>query len=135
MNIIIFTALENMCPLLNFDFLVNTKLTQVKILHSVLISFCVTAPTSFTCCEVRLVTNVLNSLCLHNRYIAKVVTSRDYCSNEQENIYYIIVREEILLVVKSVVHAFHSNKNFFPTIVLVKSPLNSLVLLVSLCQI
>ena len=60
MNIMIFTALESMPPLHNFDFLlcriatitrpkiVKTKLMYVKVLHSELISFCVTEPTSLT---------------------------------------------------------------------------------------
>ena len=58
MNIMINTALENIHPLHNFDFLqykiatitrpniVKTILMYVKVLHSELISICITAPTS-----------------------------------------------------------------------------------------
>ena len=98
----IFTVLDNMYPLHSFDFLkcrtanitrptiVNAKFIYVQILHSVLTSFCViTAPTSFTYCKARLATKLLSLLCLHNGYIAKVVTSREITAvaNKQKNIY------------------------------------------------
>ena len=88
MKIIILTVLENMHPLHNSHFLwckiatitrpkiVKAKLIYIKILHSVLISFCVTAPTSSPFCKTGLAGTVLSFLCLHSKYIAKGVASK-----------------------------------------------------------
>ena len=126
----IVTALENMHPLHSFDFLecrtanitrpkfVTAKLMYVRILHSVLTSVCVvTAPTSFTCCKARLDTDVLSFLCLHKRYIAKVVTISDITAVMNRKISTIyLLEKKYLLVVKSVIlwnyHAFPSNQKF-----------------------
>ena len=66
----IFTALENVHPLHNFDFLqckIVTKTNPIivkaipiyaKVLHSELISVCVTAPSSFTWCKTKLAISV-----------------------------------------------------------------------------
>ena len=73
----------------------------VKVLYSELISFCVTAPTSLTSCSTRLAISIQSILCLHNKYTIKVVASMEinYNSNEQENIYDIIIRKEIFVSV------------------------------------
>ena len=41
------------------------------------VSCVVTAPTSFICCKARVVTNVLNFVCLHNIEITIIVTSNE----------------------------------------------------------
>ena len=56
----------------------------------------VTVPTSFTCCKARQATGILSFLCLHNRYIAKVVTNSEITAvMNRKNIYDILVRKEI----------------------------------------
>ena len=56
---------------------VKTKLMYVKCLHSELISFCVTVPTSLNWCRTRLAISIQSFLCLHNKYTVKVVASRE----------------------------------------------------------
>ena len=56
---------------------VKTKLIYAKVLHSELISYCITAPTSLTWCKTRLAISVQSFLCLHNKYNVKSVASRD----------------------------------------------------------
>ena len=47
-------------------------------MHCVMASSCVvTVPTSFTCFKASLATSILSFLYLHNKYIAKVVTSSE----------------------------------------------------------
>ena len=48
-----------------------------KVLHSQLISFCITVPTSLTWCKTKLAISVQSFLCLHNKYTVKVVASRE----------------------------------------------------------
>ena len=49
-----------------------------KVLHSELISFCGNyVPTSLTWCKMKLVISVQSFLCLHNKYIVKVVANRE----------------------------------------------------------
>ena len=48
-----------------------------KVLYSGLISFCVNSePTSLTWCKTKLAINVQSFLCLHDKYIVKVVANR-----------------------------------------------------------
>ena len=95
MNNIIFSALENKCPLNNFSFLIfkmNTTIPNNKIIkmhivyhwilhvHSISckIEKCpclVTVPTSFICCKARLVTNYFNLVCLHILNKTTIVTN------------------------------------------------------------
>ena len=99
MNSIILTALENKCPLHNFNFphVQNDKnhkpkrdKRSIKIMyhcnlqvHSIFgkMSSCpCTAPSSFNYCKARLATSILCSMCLHSIYITKVVTNIEIIS-------------------------------------------------------
>ena len=56
----------------------------------------VTAPTSFISCKVRLVTSILSFLCLHGKYITKVVTNSEIVAvMNQKSIYDKVIQKEI----------------------------------------
>ena len=85
----------------------------VMVLHSELISFCmisfcVTAPTSFNYCNASFLTNVLSFLCLHSKYIAKFVTGSDTIAvmNRKTFIIWLLEKKSLLVVSKSIVACF-----------------------------
>ena len=94
--------------------IVKAKLIYAKVLHSELISFCVTAPTSLTWCKTNLAISIQSFFCLHNKYTAKLVASREIITvNEQENVHAVILRKEIFVCVYFPCYdAFLANQKF-----------------------
>ena len=92
--------------------------------HSIVTSSCVaTVPTSLTCCKARLATSILGFLCLHSKFIAKVVTSNEIiAATNRKNIHYGVVRKETFVsswVYVCSIMPFFQIKNFFLAIMLV----------------
>ena len=82
---------------------VNARIIWFWILHSVVTSSCAITVPTFTCWNARLATSVLSFLCLHNIYIAKVVTNSDITAVTNRKTSIIEVLEKtFLLVGKSV---------------------------------